>query len=611
MYHSGVSASSAWSSQIHQRPPHSLLYRHHQYHRTRMSPLPPIDSPTTESDPKKDPEEYEDDETEDGPIDYPIDWGDNGDDDDGDSSGDDADDEDEDEEDKEHLAPSDSVIVIPTVELAAISLPLEAEVKRLIAMPTPPPSPFTSLSPPTAGERLDRYTTPFACPSPPPIPSPLLPSSGCPTQIETLRMASTQALIDAVTAALPSPPLPPMTVREVNTRVKEFVELHKHDTHDLYALLADAQDSRTRISQRVYTYEFQLQADQTQLQLQGTLIRTQHQLHETRFQMQQAEIAELRETDHRSQAQMVETLRVMGDMRREMGDMQAELLALREQIMAHVTRQGPNIPPNNTNSNNMTLESVQAMIDQALLRNSTNEDGSHSSHEDNQRNMQTACPCFYADFIKCQPLNFKGTEGVVGITWWIEKTELVFQISGCAIENQEVLKKKITNKYCPQGEIKKLEIKLWNLKVKGNDVPAYTERFQELSLMCTKFVANKTEKIDKYIDGLPDNIYGSVKGSKPRTLDETIDFANDLMDQKLRTYAERQMNNKRKANDSFKQPWSSTTTRQEAEWHFARDCKSSGNTNVANAQRGNGEILRGMVVLNVELHGISREITLS
>nr|GEU35713.1 putative reverse transcriptase domain-containing protein [Tanacetum cinerariifolium] len=116
----------------------------------------------------------------------------------------------------------------------------------------------------------------------------------------------------------------------------------------------------------------------------------------------------------------------------------------------------------------------------------------------------------------------------------------------------EVLKKKITDKYCPQGEIKKLEIELWNLKVKGNDVPAYTERFQELTLICTKFVANETEKIDKYVGGLPDNIYGSVKASKPKTLDETIKLANDLMDQKLRTYAERQTNNKRKANDSFK-----------------------------------------------------------
>ncbi|GJV30540.1 hypothetical protein Tco_1386988 [Tanacetum coccineum] len=84
----------------------------------------------------------------------------------------------------------------------------------------------------------------------------------------------------------------------------------------------------------------------------------------------------------------------------------------------------------------MTPESVQAMIDQALLQNSTNGDGSHSSHGDNRRNVQTTRPCFYTDFMKCQPLNFKGNEGVVGLTWWIKKMELVFNISGYAIKNQ-------------------------------------------------------------------------------------------------------------------------------------------------------------------------------
>ncbi|GJY03581.1 putative reverse transcriptase domain-containing protein [Tanacetum coccineum] len=249
--------------------------------------------------------------------------------------------------------------------------------------------------------------------------------------------------------------------------------------------------------------------------------------------------------------------------------------------MAPTTRRGQNTPTSNTNPNNMTPESVQAMIDQALQRNSTNGDASHSSHGDDRRNVQTARPCYYADFMKCQPLNFKGTEGVVGLTRWIEKMESVFNISGCAIENQvkfatctllgaaltwwngqirtlgpeayamtwEGLKKKMTDKYCPLGEIQKLEIELWNLKVKGNDVPAYTERFQELTLICTKFCANETEKINKYIRGLPDNIYGNVKSSKPKTLDETIELANDLMDQKLRTYAEKS-DNKRKAEDS-------------------------------------------------------------
>ncbi|GKD41803.1 hypothetical protein Tco_1262010 [Tanacetum coccineum] len=85
--------------------------------------------------------------------------------------------------------------------------------------------------------------------------------------------------------------------------------------------------------------------------------------------------------------------------------------------MAPTARRGQNTPVNNTNPNNMTPESIQEMIDQALLRNSTNRDGSHSSHGDNRRNVQTVRPCFYADFMKCQPLNFKGTEGMVGLTW--------------------------------------------------------------------------------------------------------------------------------------------------------------------------------------------------
>ncbi|GKB60876.1 putative reverse transcriptase domain-containing protein [Tanacetum coccineum] len=101
--------------------------------------------------------------------------------------------------------------------------------------------------------------------------------------------------------------------------------------------------------------------------------------------------------------------------------------------------------------------------------------------------------------------------------------------------------------------------------VKGNDVPAYTERFQELTLICTKFVANTTEKVDKYISGLPDNIYRNVKSARPKTLDETIELDNDLMDQKLRTYVERQSDNKRKADDSSRnKPWHSKTNLQEA-----------------------------------------------
>nr|GEU72032.1 putative reverse transcriptase domain-containing protein [Tanacetum cinerariifolium] len=155
------------------------------------------------------------------------------------------------------------------------------------------------------------------------------------------------------------------------------------------------------------------------------------------------------------------------------------------------------------------------------------------------------------------------------------------------------------------GEIKKLEIELWNLKVKDNNVSAYTERFQELTLICTKFVADEAEKIDKYVSGLPGNIYESMKASKPKTLDETIELANDLMDQKLCTYTERQSNNKRKADESFRNNhghqcrspkgkmspwftiWGQKCHKYNKVGHFARDCKCSGNENVMNAQRNN------------------------
>nr|GFB71273.1 hypothetical protein [Tanacetum cinerariifolium] len=132
--------------------------------------------------------------------------------------------------------------------------------------------------------------------------------------------------------------------------------------------------------------------------------------------------------------------------------------------------------------------------------------------------------------------------------------ELVFQISGCAIENQvklatyTLLDAALT---WSNSQIRSLGPDAYSMtwEVEGNDVPTYTKRFQELTLICTKFVTNETEKIDKYISRLPDNIYGNVKSSKPKTLDETIELANDFMDQKLRTCAERQTNNKRKADD--------------------------------------------------------------
>ncbi|GKE93928.1 hypothetical protein Tco_1575023, partial [Tanacetum coccineum] len=110
----------------------------------------------------------------------------------------------------------------------------------------------------------------------------------------------------------------PMTVEEVNTWVTELAELHESDTQDLYALLEDAEDSRSCISQRV----------DMDSQWVDFLLGDRMTLQEIVWM---AKIAALREFDRRCQAQMAETLRVMRDMIREMSDMQTELLAHREQ----------------------------------------------------------------------------------------------------------------------------------------------------------------------------------------------------------------------------------------------------------------------------------------
>ncbi|GJU75257.1 hypothetical protein Tco_1272327 [Tanacetum coccineum] len=116
----------------------------------------------------------------------------------------------------------------------------------------------------------------------------------------------------------------------------------------------------------------------------------------------------------------------------------------------------------------MTPEAVQTMIDQALLRNSGGGDGSHSSHENNPRNMHTARPCYYADFMKCHPLNFKGTEGVVGLTTWIEENGIRFNIRRvCCGKSSSSLLLVLFDGCClvlveQLDSVLKLEIELWN-----------------------------------------------------------------------------------------------------------------------------------------------------
>ncbi|GJT31358.1 putative reverse transcriptase domain-containing protein [Tanacetum coccineum] len=123
-----------------------------------------------------------------------------------------------------------------------------------------------------------------------------------------------------------------------------------------------------------------------------------------------------------------------------------------------------------------------------------------------------------------------GAEGVVGMTCWFEKMETMFNISNCppkyqvkyptctlqdsaltwwnshkrtiGVEaaytmNWVELMKLMTEVYCLRIEIQKMEIELWNLTVKGNDLTTYTQRFQELILLCTRMVPDEEDRVER------------------------------------------------------------------------------------------------------------------
>ncbi|GKC82607.1 putative reverse transcriptase domain-containing protein, partial [Tanacetum coccineum] len=261
---------------------------------------------------------------------------------------------------------------------------------------------------------------------------------------------------------------------------------------------------------------------------------------------QQSEIRKLQSADRRRQTVITEMLAA---------DHKRQKMAPKRRT----TRLNPETTPAATAATTTTVTNaqLQAMIDQGvtavLAARDANTNGvdSHNSGTGARRNERATRECTYPDFMKCQPLNFKGTEGVVELTQWIEKMETVFRISNCSVENQikfstctllgnaltwwnshvrtvgndiayamtwTELKKKMTDKYCPRTEIKKLEVELWELKVKGTDVIGYNQCFQELALLYGRMFPEESDKIEKYVGGLPDMIHGSVVASKSKTM---------------------------------------------------------------------------------------------
>ncbi|GJR65685.1 putative reverse transcriptase domain-containing protein [Tanacetum coccineum] len=506
-------------------------------------PLPADASPTAlspgymaDSDPDEDPEED--------PIDYVADVDDDEEEEEEESSKEDDDDE------EEHLAPADSTaIASPSVDLVPSAEETEPfETDESAAAPPPP------LAYRTTSRMSVRTQTPIPFPSEAEIPiPPSPPTHTSPTYAEA--PLGYKAAGIRLRAASPLPLPAPYTSRRADipeagilprkrlclTAPTPRVDYNFVDTVDASIR---ASERRTMAAIEVVNLRVSYQAD---------VHRRESEEFYTRHRDAQRDRAALRDE--------VDTLRRSEAHSR---DREAWIAVLDSGISPR------KIPPKRTvaattTTTPMTDAQLKALIAQGIADalaerdadKSRNGDDKHDSGTDGRRQAPLTRECTYSDFLKFQPLNFKGTEGVVGLTQWFEKMESIFHISNCTVACQikfatctlqgnaltwwnshvktvthkvayamtwKTLKKIMTDKYCPRGEIKKLEIKMWNLK--------------------------ESDEIEKYVDGLPDMIHGSVMASKPKTMQDAIEFATELMDQKICTFAERQAKNKRKFEDT-------------------------------------------------------------
>ncbi|GJS36253.1 hypothetical protein Tco_0534635 [Tanacetum coccineum] len=124
----------------------------------------------------------------------------------------------------------------------------------------------------------------------------------------------------------------------------------------------------------------------------------------------------------------------------------------------------------------------------------------------------------------------------------------------------------------------------------------YSQRFKT-ALMWRSMFPEEIDQSEKYVGGLPDTIHGSVMATKPKTMQDAIEFATELMDKKINTWAERQADNKRKSDDTARnnqnqQPNKRQNTRNlstRGMGHFKKDCPKWKNNNNRGNQAGNAK----------------------
>nr|GEY34309.1 reverse transcriptase domain-containing protein [Tanacetum cinerariifolium] len=157
----------------------------------------------------------------------------------------------------------------------------------------------------------------------------------------------------------------------------------------------------------------------------------------------------------------------------------------------------------------------------------------------NRRTLHTTRGCTNKEFLNCQPLNLKGTEGAVGLAHWFEKMEFVIHFSNCVVECQVMYAT-----YTLLGD----ELTWWNSHVRtvGHEI-AYEMTWKSLMKMMTEASCSRS-KIKK----LEIELWNLTVKARPKMLQKAMELANSLMDQKVRAYVARQADNKRRMDNNPK-----------------------------------------------------------
>ncbi|GJT24197.1 putative reverse transcriptase domain-containing protein [Tanacetum coccineum] len=163
----------------------------------------------------------------------------------------------------------------------------------------------------------------------------------------------------------------------------------------------------------------------------------------------------------------------------------------------------------------------------------------------------------YKEFMSCQPINFKGSEGSVGLIRWFERTESVFSRSNCTKDGKVKF---------ATGTLTEEALSWWNsfaqpigieeaykitwVEFKKLLIKKYYPRTEELATLCPTMVPDSEKMMEVFIGGFPRSIEGNVTASKPQTLEEAINIARRLMDQVTKhTPVQVSSDHKRKFND--------------------------------------------------------------